>query len=330
MIPIIDLHCDLLSFLAERSALSTDNPESNSSYSQMKQGNVILQTLAIFTESSQASFIKGQQQIGSLKRLLAEQGDRYQLFDPSLCFTKSSKAISIIPAFENASGFCSNDMSIDQGLSYLDSILSEFKRILYISLTWDGENRFGGGNGSKVGLKEDGERIIEWMHEKKIAIDLSHTSDFLADDILNYLDKKSLRVPVLASHSNARSITNKERNLPDFLIKEIITRKGIIGLNFFAPFIGKEAKDIIKHVEHFFHLGGENNLCFGADFFPDLLASYIQAKYQSPICFFPELNNSSCYPRALSMLETHLNLKNEILQKIAHKNFEQYASSMFS
>jgi len=327
MMPVVDLHCDLLSFLAEDPSRKVDHPGSNASFPQMKQGNVILQTLAIFTDSSPSSFMEGKKQIEALKRLLYEQANYYQLFDPSLDLTKAHNTISVIPAFENASGFCSDEASIDQGLSYLESILSTFKRILYISLTWDGENRFGGGNGSKAGLKDDGKQVLQWMHEKKIAIDLSHTSDFLADDILNYIDKKSLKVPIIASHSNVRSITNKERNLPDFLIQEIITRKGIIGLNFFAPFIGKEPKDLIKHVEHIFFLQGEDHLCFGADFFPDLVASYIQKKYQSDICFFPELNNSSCYPKALDLLQKHLNLKNETLQKIAYENFGRYASS---
>ncbi|MBS0628086.1 MAG: membrane dipeptidase, partial [Verrucomicrobia bacterium] len=231
------------------------------------------------------------------------------------------KAISVIPAFENACGFCSDDMTLDQGFLYLDSILKTFGRILYISLTWDGENRFGGGNGSKVGLKEEGKVILQWLHQKKIAIDLSHTSDFLADDILNYIDKKSLKIPVMASHSNARHITDQNRNLPDFLIQEIISRNGLIGLNFFAPFIGNESKDLIRHVEHILFLNGEDNLCFGADFFPDLSTSHLKTKYKSAICFFPDLNNSSCYSKALFILEKHLNL-----QKIAHENFQRYAS----
>ena len=327
MIPIVDLHCDLLSFLAENSAHTVEQPESNASYSQMKQGNVVLQTLAIFTDSSPSSFLSGKKQLESLKKILLEKPNRYQLFDPSKNLIDSSNVISVIPAFENASGFCSDDTSIDEALSYLESILTTFGRILYISLTWDGENRFGGGNGTKSGLKDDGKIVLQWLHEKKIAIDLSHTSDFLADDILNYLDKKSLKIPVIASHSNVRSITNKERNLPDFLIQEIIARKGVIGLNFFAPFIGKESKDLPKHVEHLLLLAGEDHLCFGADFFPDLLASYVQKKYQSNICFFPELNNSSCYPTAIFLLQKQLNLKNDVLEKIAHKNFGRYAST---
>lgn len=326
MFPIVDLHCDLLSFLAENPSHTVDDPKSNASYSQMRQGNISVQTLAIFTESAPGAFSSAKKQLDALKRLLTPQTDRYQLFNPS---NELSKKISVIPAFENACGFCSDTMSIDEGLVYLDSVLKEFERILYISLTWDGENRFGGGNGSKIGLKEDGQMVLQWMHEKKIAIDLSHTSDYLADDILNYLDKKSLSVPVIASHSNSRSITNKERNLPDFLIEEVIKRKGLLGMNFFAPFVGKEAKHLIKHVEHILALQGEDTLCFGADFFPDLSSDYVQKKYGFPTCFFPELNNSSCYPTVFTLLKEHLNLKDAFLQKVANENFLNYISRLF-
>ncbi len=71
-------------------------------------------------------------------------------------------------------------------------------------MTHHGENRFGGGNSTGIGLKKDGEALLEYISEKKIAIDLSHTSDALAGDILNYIVKNKLGLSVLASHSNFR------------------------------------------------------------------------------------------------------------------------------
>ena len=199
------------------------------------------------------------------------------------------------------------------------------KRFLYISLTWDGENRFGGGVGTKIGLKDDGKQVLDWMDQKDIALDFSHASDSLADAILNYVDKKSLKIPLLASHSNARAITPLERNLPDFLIKEIFTRKGLVGLNFFAPFIGDSSTRLLEHIMHFFSLGGEHQLCFGADFFPDFtLSAYLQKKYGIKNGFFSELGNASTYPKLLSFLQPHLSSKQ--LQGLAFKNFSSFLS----
>ena len=322
-LPIIDLHCDLLSFLAENPSHTIYDDKSNASYPQMQQGGVAVQVLAIFTPNTSNSFIEANKQINLLDTIL--HSGKFSLFSKSN--RNPSSVIQVFPAFENALGFCSDSMTLEQGFAYLESVLARFSRILYISLTWDGENRFGGGNGSRIGLKEDGKILLQWMSGKKIALDFSHTSDFLADDLLNYIDKKSLDVPVLASHSNLRSITNKERNLPDFLAQEIITRKGLIGLNFFAPFLGENPMSITKHVQSLLSLGAENSLCFGADFFPNLLADYVRSKYQTDLCFFPEIGNSSSYPKALSLLQSHLHLSQEMLKKIAFDNAFQFITT---
>jgi len=327
MLPVADLHCDLLSFLADNAEDAYLDPRSNASYPQMKEGGVAFQALAIFTETGRDSFIKGKKQIAALEKLLLKHPQKFTLFNP-LSPIEQGKAIAVLPAFENGSSFCSEDMPLEEGLRYLDSVLRTFGRILYISLTWDGENRFGGGNGSKAGLKEDGKRVLDWMADKKIAVDFSHTSDFLADDILNYIDKKSLSVPVLASHSNVRSIERRPRNMPDFLIKEIIVRKGLTGLNLFAPFIGSEPEMIALHVENLLTMGGEDHIVFGADFFPLLsLGSTVKQKYGTDTSFFEEFPNSSGYPKVLSILEKKLHLNEKILRKISIDNFQTYANN---
>ena len=61
---------------------------------------------------------------------------------------------------------------------------------------------------------------------------LSHTSDALAHDIFNHIDKHKLAVPVIASHSNFRSVSDHVRNLPDEIANEIVNRNGLIGMNF--------------------------------------------------------------------------------------------------
>jgi len=211
----------------------------------------------------------------------------------------------------------------------LEKTISEFKNILYISLTWDLENRFGGGCGSKSGLKDDGKALLEWMHQKKIAVDLSHACDNLAYDIIEFLEKKSLDVPVIASHSNMRSVAPLERNLPDDLVKEIIHRKGVIGFNFFSPFVGPDPKQMLDHISHLFSLGGESYLCFGADFFslPDI--PYLKEKYGTGVGFFPEFPDSSCYPQALAFLKQELNFSESQLQAMAFENFKNYIQRTF-
>ena len=57
-----------------------------------------------------------------------------------------------------------------------------------------------------------------------------------------------------------------DRHIP--VIKELISRKGIIGMNFFAPFVGEKPQisDLLKHMDAVLEMGGEDCLAIGSDF----------------------------------------------------------------
>lgn len=327
--PIVDLHCDLLSFLQTKPERTPFDPLSRVSHAQMKSGGVRLQTLAIFTYPKKGSTDLARQQIEIFSHLPLRYRDHYAFFRGEESLDHPSDKIFILPAFENASGFCEEGEAIELGLARLQHLYEKLKRILYISLTWDGENRFGGGNGSTIGLKEDGKHLLRWMDGKKIAVDLSHTSDLLAHDILNFIDKHKLDICVIASHSNFRSVTEAARNLPDEIALEIIKRRGIIGFNFFSVFLGSST-NILKHVEHGLKLGARDALCFGADFFCDQDFPGIEKKYKSDILFFDELSDASKYPAILQLFSNQLTLPHPQLKAIASDNFLAFAKRLWS
>jgi membrane dipeptidase len=318
--PIIDLHSDLLSYLTHKDGRLPDDSLSRNSFPQMQAGNVAVQTLAIFSHTAERSVEQGKKQIDHFQHLLTAYLDRFTALTQQS--NLSSPRVHLIAAFENASAFATSTEPLDIILSRLQKIQEKLGSLFYITLTWDGENRFGGGVGSPAGLKPDGGQLLTWLSNKRIAIDLSHTSDRFASDIIEYSDKKSLHIPLIASHSNFRSVTNRPRNLPDAIAKEIIRRKGLIGINLFAPFIHKSDPSVlIRHVEYGLSLGGENALCFGADFFCDTDFPMIKQKYpEAPFFFFEEYKNSSAYPYILASLEQRLGLSSEKLYAIANKN----------
>lgn len=324
--PVIDLHNDLLSYLTQKLGRSPEDPISRSSHPQMMQGHVKLQVLAIFSITGRDSVANGKSQVNKFVELLRD----YPMLFSSCSFPfKAGSQVQIIPAIENASSFASESEPLIDALLRLDEYIKQIGPILYISMTWDDENRFGGGNRSSIGLKEDGKRLLEWMSGKKIAIDMSHTSDRLAHGIFDFMEQKGLNIPVIASHSNFRAVSNYPRNLPDDIAKEIIRRKGLIGLNFFAPFIHQnDYSVIVRHVEYGLELGAADALCFGADFFYDTDFSYIREKYQRESAFFPELGNSSVYPDVLKLFEDKLRMKQEQLEKIAYKNASKFLSNL--
>src|SRR5690348_10127932 len=137
--PVIDLHSDLLSFLTHREGRSVDDPHSRNSIGQMVSGNVKLQTLAIFSKTGSTSVEQGKKQIACFEQLLRTQKER--------CFP-----VQLIAAFENASAFASEEEPLSHALTRLQKILDTLEQLFYITMTWDGENRFGGGVGSQSGL----------------------------------------------------------------------------------------------------------------------------------------------------------------------------------
>lgn len=134
----------------------------------------------------------------------------------------------------------------------------------FAMLTWNYENLYacGAAADQRKGLTERGKELAERLIDQGIILDISHLSDQGAEDLLTLTD-----VPVIASHSNVRSVCNHPRNLPDGLIRELIRRKGLIGMNFFAPFVGRSPRmeDLLRHMDTVLNMGGEDVLALGGD-----------------------------------------------------------------
>ncbi|MGE5196480.1 MAG: dipeptidase [Anaerolineae bacterium] len=313
---IADLHCDLLLYLQQDPKRSAFDLISRCSIPQLKAGRVAVQTLAIFAETQAGSTAGARAQVQLYDSLLKDHPEHVAVFDRKT-FQKE-KRISLAVSIENASGFFEEDEPLEKGFERLAQLQKKAGQILYLSLTWNTENRFGGGNLTTVGLKEEGKALLEYLSEQNIAIDLSHTSDSLAEDILTHIDKKKLRLTPIASHSNFRSVQPHARNLPSDVASEIFRRGGIVGLNFVKKFVGEEfVSCFLKHVEKGLELGGSDRLCLGADFFYDL-DSPSGLDNLKPF-FFEEFSNSGCYPHVVQLLKQHFT--DEQAAKISFGNF---------
>ncbi len=328
MTPVIDLHCDLLSYLNHvPDATPFKTEEIGASFPAMKDGNVKLQIMAIYTATDKGSTESALKQSLLFKNLLTQHTDRLALAKTTEAIQSvpASTKINMLAAIENASGFCEEEDKLEDGFKNLETIISNTEKILYIGLTHHAENRFGGGNNTNVGLKEDGKALLDYINGRKIAIDFSHTCDALANDILNYLSKNKLDIPILASHSNYREIFDHPRNLPDDIAKEIISQGGLIGMNFLRAFMNNDDPNAFyDHINHGLSLGGAKSICFGADFFytgnhPD--------QSRRPF-YFKEHENASCYPALLKELTKHTS--HEHVEDISHNNVANYIQKIWS
>ena len=301
--PIIDLHCDLLCYLIdEKDGHPWNEQEIGCSVPALKAGEVRLQVLAAYTATESGSVDYVAKQVGIFEKLLSDFPETFQRVSSSddVVAALRSEKIGIVISIENASGLLEDGEHIDKAFARLEEIVETTGRVFYVSLTHHGENRFCGGNASDAGLKEDGRIFLEQLSGRKIAVDLSHTNDASAHDILDHIDRMSLDIPLLASHSNFRAVCNHPRNLSDRIAGELIRRNGLIGMNFLRAFLHPDDPAVLlEHINHGMQLGGRNALCFGADFYctkdhPD--------RERVPF-YFPEHENAGKYQEILHDLQ---------------------------
>lgn len=269
----------------------------------------------MFAPTSGDSHLLGIKQSEIFKTLVQNAQGDFQLANQASHLQDATEKICIIAAVENASAFCDETIAIEEGIKNLEQIIQNVSKLFYISLTHHVENRFGGGNNALAGLKDDGKRVLEFIHGKHISLDLSHASDALAHDSINYIDKHRLDISIIASHSNFRPIHFHNRNLPDEIAKEIIKRKGLIGMNFLRAFVCNENPDMLyKHIEYGLELGGSKALCYGADYFHT--ASHPD---QSRVPFFhPEHASAEKYPSISAEIATRFG--QAVADDISHNN----------
>ncbi|WP_367925796.1 dipeptidase [uncultured Ruthenibacterium sp.] len=160
-------------------------------------------------------------------------------------------------------------LSVENG-SVLEGKIERLKTlsedgIQLLTLTWFGENEIGYGSVAGGPLKPFGKQVVSRLNDYNILPDVSHLSDEGVTDVFSLYDG-----PILATHSNARKVTGHCRNLTDAQIREIVRRKGLIGLNLYVDFLCGRASDsmdaVYRHLIHFLDLGAEHVLCFGTDF----------------------------------------------------------------
>lgn len=154
---------------------------------------------------------------------------------------------------------------IGNDVSRIDRLFATGVRIF--TPLWKGVTQLGGAFGENIGLTELGRRAIERCFELGIIVDLSHASDKSFYDIYSLSEKKT--VPIIASHSNSRTVCDHARNLTDEMAEIIIKSGGLIGISLYPPHLSSSGKaeldDICRHVEHYLSLGGESCLCTGFD-----------------------------------------------------------------
>ncbi len=132
---------------------------------------------------------------------------------------------------------------------------------------WSGETCVGGAHDTSVGLTPRGRELMHLCGELGIITDISHASMASAEEIIEIASSHG--VPVTASHSCSHSLNPHTRNLSDRQAVALASTGGIVGVNSYPPHLtGGESHitDVVRHIEHFVSLLGEDRVALGMDF----------------------------------------------------------------
>jgi len=129
-----------------------------------------------------------------------------------------------------------------------------------VGLAWH-RTRFAGGTRAPGPLTTLGVELVRKLDRLGIIHDTSH----LAEESFWHLLELATG-PVMASHSNCRSIVPTDRQLSDEMIRALVARDGVIGINFYDKFLlppdqhGKRRAtlaDLLPHIRHICDLAGD-------------------------------------------------------------------------
>lgn len=139
------------------------------------------------------------------------------------------------------------------GIGYQPEILEDLKAIGFriSSLGWNEKNPLTGSHKTGGGLTDQGRAYVRECQRLGILVDVSHISDEGFWDIMDIT-----QAPVIATHSNSRSIYGASRNLTDEMFREICCTDGIAGYNMCAEFTGDNPTldHVCDHILHFLEL----------------------------------------------------------------------------
>ena len=102
------------------------------------------------------------------------------------------------------------------------------------TLGWNEANELTGSNVTGGGLTERGREYIQEAQRLGMLVDVSHISDEGFWDIMN-----CTQAPIVASHSDSRSMCCHSRNLTDDMFRAICQTGGLAGINLCGEFLGE-------------------------------------------------------------------------------------------
>ncbi|MBQ2295658.1 MAG: dipeptidase [Clostridia bacterium] len=255
---LFDLHCDTLSKCLESNGSLYDG-EFDFDIVKTRIYNKRCQTFAAFIPDE----YRGEAAFEYYKRLRNCLYDQLEKYSDYMSLCRSSNEIEKTVSDGKLAALFSveNATALGGKIENIETLYNDGVRIM--SLTWNDDNELAGGiRGSGMGLTELGKKAVCEINRLGIIIDVSHLSDRGFDDVY-----EMGIAPIIATHSNLRSINENKRNLTDRQFLKIVETGGVAGINFYTDFLGERPfESAFSHIYRMLSLGGEDNIAIGSDF----------------------------------------------------------------
>lgn len=265
---ICDCHCDTLTELYKKQTSLYSNNQHFDIKRQIELGGG-LQFCAIFVPTHEFRYY------GGLRYTLCLL-DKYRQEIKKM----QTDGIDVLPVLtkEDAADVLNHKaatlLAIEEG-GAIDGSL-EALRCLYdlgvraMTLTWSNRNDIADGINEAAtggGLTVFGRQVVQEMNKLGMLVDVSHIAPAGFWDVIETSSK-----PIIATHSNAKSLCSHPRNLDDKRIAAINENDGLIGITFAGQFLEEDYNDacidsVYRHIDYMLNLmGNDEHIGFGSDF----------------------------------------------------------------
>lgn len=262
--PVFDLHCDTALALLGKDLTEAGSLRKNQYHIDLERAKNLpgyVQCFACFTTPFMTQWHKKdptvifEKEIETVMREMYYNSDLISQIHTIADIDKNRKEgkMSAILTIEGTAGFQFNP-------ALLENLHQIGFRIT--TLGWNEQNPLCGSHQTGGGLTDLGREYVKEAQRLGMIIDVSHISDKAFWDIMDITE-----APIIASHSNSRSVCSVSRNLTDDMFRAICQSGGVAGFNMCAPFVGvdPDLDTVADHFIHFLELGGEKHIALGGD-----------------------------------------------------------------
>ncbi len=251
--PVFDLHCDTALALLGEEGDKAGSLRKNDLHIDLERAGALggyCQCFACFTTPGMEKWLNKspvvifERELATVMRETEKNGDLISLtYSPDeIEANLAAGRMSAVLTIEGPAGF-----------DYDPELLEDLYRVGFriTTLGWNEKNVLCGSNVTGGGLTELGREYVRKAQRLGILIDVSHISDEAFWDIMDIT-----AAPVIASHSNSRTVCDHTRNLTDEMFLAICKTGGVAGINLYTDFLGENATidTVCQHILHFLSL----------------------------------------------------------------------------